>query len=148
MKKSAIHSRAGLFLTEMIFSILVLALTSAVCIQLFASARSNQKEARNWNHIEELIISAGEIMEGTDGNPDQFLNLMPEGELSGNNLLYFYDSQWAPCSETNAVWKLTVSLSHASDYKQAVLAFQNTDGTLVHQQTIRFPRLTSKKEAN
>ena len=47
MKKSAIHSRAGLFLTEMIFSILVLALTSAVCIQLFASARSNQKEARN-----------------------------------------------------------------------------------------------------
>lgn len=148
MKKSTVHSRSGLFLMEMILSLLILALTSAVCIQIFAKARIYREEARTWNHIEELTITAGEILEGTDGSPEAFLELMPGGTFSEDQLLYYYDSQWNLCAEEKTVCRFIVRLSGDSKSRQAVLSFKDTRGNTLYEQTIRFPVFGSQKEAD
>ena len=60
MKKITTHSKSSLFLMEMILSILILALTCTACIRIFAAAKTQRKEARELNHIQELVTSAGE----------------------------------------------------------------------------------------
>lgn len=148
MKKSTIHSRSGLFLMEMILSILILALTSAICIRIFAQAKTYREEARTWNHIEELTISAGEILEGTDGSSEAFLELMPGGILSENQLIYFYDTQWNLCKEEDVFCRFLVRLSEDSRSRQAILTFQNARGNILYEQTVRFPLFGIQKEAH
>ena len=148
MKKTTVHSRSGLFLMEMILSLLILALTSAVCIRIFAAAHSSQKQAREWNHIEELTVSAGEILEGTDGSPEAFLSLMPGGSLSDGRILYFFDSRWKACAESGAAYRFSVTLSSDSRSREAALSFQDPKGEVLYEQTIRFPLLDGRKEAD
>ena len=63
MKKLITHSKSSLFLIEMILSILILALTCTVCVRIFAAAKTQREEARELNHIQELVTSAGETLE-------------------------------------------------------------------------------------
>ena len=55
MKKLITHSKSSLFLIEMILSILILALTCTVCVRIFAAAKTQREEARELNHIQELV---------------------------------------------------------------------------------------------
>lgn len=59
MKKLITHSKSSLFLIEMILSILILALTCTICVRIFAAAKTQREEARELNHIQELVTSAG-----------------------------------------------------------------------------------------
>ena len=45
MKKISAHSKTSLFLMEMIFVLLFLALSSAACIRIFAAAKNNHIQA-------------------------------------------------------------------------------------------------------
>ena len=62
MKKISAHSKTSLFLMEMIFVLLFLALSSAACIRLFAAAKKNHIQAQEWRHIQTLTTSVGEIL--------------------------------------------------------------------------------------
>lgn len=146
MKKITTHSRSGLFLTEMILSLLILSLTAAACVQVFSAARTCHREAREWNHIQELTTSAGEILEGSDGSREAFLSLLPGGTISDGHLLYSYDSRWQACSSQDAVYRFFVTLTVSGQEKQAALEFLNCRGETLYQQTIRFPVLLSGKE--
>ena len=84
MKESRHNSGTSLFLMEMILALLFLSLSSAACIQIFAAARKNRLQAEQWNQIQALTTSVGEILEGTDGTDEQFLSLLPGGFLSGS----------------------------------------------------------------
>lgn len=46
MKKISAHSKTSLFLMEMIFVLLFLALSSAACIRIFAAAKKNHIQAQ------------------------------------------------------------------------------------------------------
>ena len=63
MKKISAHSKTSLFLMEMIFVLLFLALSSAACIRIFAAAKNNHIQAQEWRHIQTLTTSVGEILE-------------------------------------------------------------------------------------
>ena len=58
MKKISAHSKTSLFLMEMIFVLLFLALSSAACIRIFAAAKKNHVQARlNGSQIQTLTAS-------------------------------------------------------------------------------------------
>lgn len=63
MKKISAHSKTSLFLMEMIFVLLFLALSSAACIRIFAAAKNNHIQAQEWRHIQTLTTSVGEMTE-------------------------------------------------------------------------------------
>lgn len=129
---------------EMILSLLILSLTAAACVQVFAAARTCRREAREWNHIQELTTSAGEILEGSDGSREAFLELLPGGSISEGGLLYTFDSQWQPCGAGDAVYRFSITLSVTDKEKQAVLNFRNAQGDILYEQSIRFPVLGSE----
>mgnify|MGYP000523774976 CR=1 FL=1 len=87
---------------EMILALLFLSLSSAACIQIFAAARKNRLQAEQWNQIQALTTSVGEILEGTDGTDEQFLSLLPGGIKKNTNLIWYYDRNWQSCSSGEA----------------------------------------------
>lgn len=81
MKKISAHSKTSLFLMEMIFVLLFLALSSAACIRIFAAAKNNHIQAQEWRHIQTLTTSVGEILEDSDGTAKSFVSLFPDGQI-------------------------------------------------------------------
>ena len=106
MKKLITHSKSSLFLIEMILSILILALTCTVCVRIFAAAKTQREEARELNHIQELVTSAGETLEGWNGQLSSFISIFGQpSKTSGALLQYYYDDSWNPCTENSAEYK-------------------------------------------
>ena len=91
MKKISAHSKTSLFLMEMIFVLLFLALSSAACIRLFAAAKKNHIRAQEWRHIQTLTTSVGEILEDSDGTAKSFVSLFPDGQIQDNLIEWYYD---------------------------------------------------------
>ena len=82
MRRITSHAKSGLFLTEMIMCLLFLGLSCAICLRLFSAAYLLREEARTNNHIQELLITTSEILEGWDGDPDSFLRQLSTADLS------------------------------------------------------------------
>ena len=110
MKKITTHSKSSLFLMEMILSILILALTCTACIRIFAAAKTQRKGAREPNHIQELVTSAGETLEGWDGQLSSFTRIFgqPSKTSGGSAANYFYDNNRNTCPENSAVYTMTI----------------------------------------
>lgn len=105
MKKISAHSKTSLFLMEMIFVLLFLALSSAACIRIFAAAKNNHIQAQEWRHIQTLTTSVGEILEDSDGTAKSFVSLFPDGQIQDNLIEWYYDSSWQLCSDSQAFYK-------------------------------------------
>lgn len=147
MRKLTTHPRTSLFLMEMIFSLLILAIACSAGIQIFAAARRNRQTARELNHIQELTSTVGEILEGCDGKPEAMLSLLPGGELQANTLNYYYDRKWNTCNPENAAYRMHIKLRSGNSEKNAGITFYNMSGEELRRQTIRFPELNTRGEA-
>lgn len=141
MKKFTSHSRNSLFLMEMIISLLFLSLMCSACIQIFAQAYFARKEARNLNHMQELIITSGEILEGTDGSVEAFCRLLPDGIISENTITYYFDQNWEICIEKEADFVFSIELFKTDKKKTGTLLFQDSKENILKELKIQFPIL-------
>ena len=155
MQKITTHSKSGLFLMEMIFVLLFLGLTCGICVRLFAASYTARQKAREADHIQELVTSIGEILEGTDGTVSSFLKLMPDGIEDNGEICYYFDKKWQSSSKENAVYIMTVVLSVSDTVKGADIRFSKlsvgNEEAQLYSQTIRYPvtgRLDTAKEAD
>ena len=143
MKKITTHSKSGLFLMEMIFVLLFLGLTCGVCVRLFAASYMARVHAREDSHIQELITSAGEILEGTDGTVQNFLALMPDGVADQDSICYYFDKHWQKmrlvCSASDKVKEIQVTFEKLQNANEE---------TSLYTQTIRFPVFSTKEETD
>ena len=139
MQKIKAHSKTSLFLMEMIFSILFLALSCTACIQVFAAAGKESQKAREYNHIQELTICAGEALECWDGNTDSFPSLFPEKKLKDNQIVYFFDRKWNSCQEKDKYYILSILPEVSQSEKTAEINFYDISGKSLYSQTLKFP---------
>lgn len=123
MKKISAHSKTSLFLMEMIFVLLFLALSSAACIRIFAAAKADHIQAQEWRHIQTLTTSVGEILEGSDGTAESFVSLLPDGQIQDNLLEWYYDSSWKLCSDSQASYKMELALNETETSRHGTLTF-------------------------
>lgn len=131
-KKATARSKSSLFLIEMLFAAAILIFASTVCIQIFAAAKVHRQKAREWNHIQELTISACERLEGWN---EEF----PE-QASQEILQYFYDSDWNICQQESASYIMTIQLSLSAYTKNAEIRFENASKDLLYEISCAFPR--------
>lgn len=147
MKKSRHNSGTSLFLMEMILALLFLSLSSAACIQIFAAARKNRLQAEQWNQIQALTTSVGEVLEGTDGTDEQILSLLPGGIKKDTSLIWYYNRNWQSCSSGEAACEMILETDISSE-KSGELSFQQlSNGNELYRITLRFPVDDYRREA-
>lgn len=144
MKQLSSHSKSGLFLMEMIFSLLILSISSSICIQIFASASASREQAREYNHIREWNVTVGEFLEGSDGTAAEFLTLFPDGSLEGDTIRYYFDRDWK-ISDASARYCVELSFVPDTRKKQATYSCYK-EKELFYQQELSFPLFTYGKE--
>ncbi|QCU02413.1 hypothetical protein EYS05_09170 [Blautia sp. SC05B48] len=147
MKKSRHNSGTSLFLMEMILALLFLSLSSAACIQIFAAARKSRLQAEQWNQIQALTTSVGEVLEGTDGTDEQILSLLPGGIKKDTSLIWYYNRNWQSCSSGEAACEMILETDISSE-KSGELSFQQlSNGNELYRITLRFPVDDYRREA-
>lgn len=75
LKKTS--SRSGLFLLELIISILFFSMASAVCIRLFVQAHIMDRDNRNLTQSVKLCENLAEIYTACEGDPDALSDIYP-----------------------------------------------------------------------
>lgn len=147
MKESRHNSGTSLFLMEMILALLFLSLSSAACIQIFAAARKSRLQAEQWNQIQALTTSVGEVLEGTDGTDEQILSLLPGGIKKDTSLIWYYNRNWQSCSSGEAACEMILETDISSE-KSGELSFQQlSNGNELYRITLRFPVDDYRREA-
>ena len=148
MKKTASHSKTILFLMEMIFVLLFLALSSTACIRIFAAAKMNHTQAQEWRQIQMLTTSVGEILEGSNGTAESFVLLLPDGNIQGNAIEWYYDNLWNSCSSSQASYEMELTLSEASLSRHGTLTFYRCpDHVQIYTIDLAFPDVSTSEEA-
>lgn len=148
MKKTASHSKTSLFLMEMIFVLLFLALSSTACIRIFAAAKMNHTQAQEWRQIQILTTSVGEILEGSNGTAESFVLLLPDGNIQDNAIEWYYDNLWNSCSSSQASYEMELTLSEASLSRHGTLTFYRCpDHVQIYTIDLAFPDVSTSEEA-
>lgn len=89
------HSKASLFLIELIVSILFFAMASALCIQIFAKAKQIDEEGIDKSHAS---LVASNIVETYHSNQlEQLYTVDQEGNI-------YFDKYWYPIA-TPSIYK-------------------------------------------
>lgn len=149
MKKKYPSSRSSLFLIELILSVLILALCTTVCIRIFAASWQDRRQAREWNHIQELLTNTAEIFEATDGSAEALLQYLPSGSIDNGEVLYYYTSVWDSADAENAVYKLSLYPQTFDDWKSLQISFFHLDkneATLLYETELHVPVFSISKE--
>ena len=141
MKPIHSHSKNSLFLMEMIFVLLFLSLSSAACIRFFEAAAGNHVQAVENRQIQAHTVSVSEIMEGSDGSTDSFIQYLCGGTSDASSVSWYYDSDWNICEKQDASYQMRLELSSSRYEKTGILSFYriDADNTLLHSTELRFP---------
>lgn len=71
-------SKSGIFLMELILSILFFSIAAAVCVKLFVTAHRLSDQSVNLNHAVSMAESIAEAFYGCNGNAGELETLFPD----------------------------------------------------------------------
>lgn len=104
--------RSSLFLLELIVAILFFALASAVCVQVYVSARVKSREASALTHAVLVCQNGAEVLYyNMDGENvlDRLTEKHPEYSRAENSALAYFNKEWKPCVKADAAYLLTLT---------------------------------------
>lgn len=101
-------SKSGLFLIEMMVSILFLALASGVCVNLFVKAHTVGKESRDVSAAISCAQSAAETFKACDGDMQKLEQLLNASDDGVGTLSVYYDANWAVTSDEKAPYRVRI----------------------------------------
>ncbi len=110
-------SRSGLFLLELIISILFFSVASAICIQLFVKAHLMDKNNQALTQSIKLSQNFAEIYTATNGDLDAIKKFYPEAtitllpEYNSNRFRIDYNANWKYSTSENAVYCMDIRFS-------------------------------------
>lgn len=75
-------SKSGIFLMELILSILFFSIAAAVCVKLFVTAHRLSDQSVNLNHAVAMAESIAEAFYGCNGNAGELEKLFPDARMN------------------------------------------------------------------
>lgn len=135
MKRKKV-SGSGLFLLEMMLSILFFSISAAVCVQVYAQAHLRSREAKDLNLAVTCVSSAAEVLlhEGEEGLREQFPDLIEEEK---GTLCMFYNEDWIPSGTEEAYARVSISVREQEEMLYGELQASRMDGTEIYSLDVR-----------
>lgn len=132
------NNRTNLFFMEILSSILILSLCMTICIRLFSASWQNRKQAREWNHIQELIINVSELFKTCSDSASVFSEYLPNGMIDNDSMVYYYNSDWTISDSSDSFYQMCLIPSFDETEKKLEIAFYQND-TELYKTEIRYP---------
>ena len=114
------HSRTSIFLMELIISVLLFSITSAVCIQLFVNAHIKDRETRSLTHAVIECESVAEIVKAkVNDTPeelfDYLLTIHEFADVKSDSMTLYFDKDFKPCHPGLRSYDLIVKVAYNAD---------------------------------
>jgi hypothetical protein len=119
MAKNSSRSRA--FFLELVINLLLFTLCAAVCLQVFSRAFVRSDESRVLAQATLRVQSVAEAFKSGAGDAASLAALVGGSVTEGGVALY-YDADWAPAGEGEAVYRLDCRLAAAGPMKSAQIS--------------------------
>ncbi|MDO4648040.1 MAG: hypothetical protein Q4B26_05260 [Eubacteriales bacterium] len=145
MKSKTNRPSGNLLLLELILILLFLSLAASVCVQLFFLSWKNQKQSDTDRQIQQLIIQFGEAIEGDPPNSSGLTAMYPPSEETSRGYLFFYNSDWEPCSKEDKVYTLLLEPSREKYARKWKLVF-SSESDILAEQWIAYPDVSGKED--
>lgn len=112
---SKAKSRTSLVLMELIITILLFSVSSAVCVQLFVHSHLTSIETRDLNNAVNIAQSISEVMSGTDGSLSSIQDFYKTAEGDEDYFVIYYDENFNETLDyENASYAADVTVSVVS----------------------------------
>ena len=123
----ALSRRSGplLFLTELLISILVLAVAAAFCVGLFSSAHMERQKSASLNLAVSLAQNAAETFKSQG---DTLSGLVSDFKADDSVLNLGYDNNGVPCDINSAAYVLRLDVSSKNGLAQGDISVFNAAG--------------------
>lgn len=103
-------SKSGLFILELIFSILFFSITSAVCVSLFVHARLVSIQSSDLTAASLKAQDTAEAFKAVNADIDSLTKLLDSQQTKPELLQIYYDKNWNPVSDkTDSQYTLTLT---------------------------------------
>lgn len=105
-------SKTSLFLMELIMTVMLFSVCSAVCLKLFVNAHMLDKKTVELNNAVAIAQGFAEVMRGTDGSMDAICEIYPASVI-GNDSYFevYYDENFNQCEYSAAKYAADVTLT-------------------------------------
>jgi len=126
-------SRTGLFLMELILVILCFAVSAAICLRVFVSAKQTADRSRDLSAAVLAAENAAECWKASAGDLGEcaaFLNV----EEDGNTLIQTFDSDWQ-LTDGNVEYRLYLKAQNG----EASITVTDADGEAIFSLKARVP---------
>ncbi len=105
-------SKTALFLMELIITILLFSVCSAVCVQLFVRSYTLSKQTKELNHAVIWAQGYAELLRGGDGSLEFISSHYPSAVVVDDTFFeVFYDSDFQPCEYADACYVSDITMN-------------------------------------
>ncbi|MDD3278461.1 MAG: hypothetical protein PHG16_06210 [Lachnospiraceae bacterium] len=118
---------SGLFLIELMISILFFALAAALCLQLFAKASLKSTQSTRLTHAVLLAESAAAAVEGGSDSAEALADYFPSSTVTAKTLTVYYDKDWQPTAPEEAKYLLQITYEDGSASKDVMVTLPTAD---------------------
>lgn len=129
----AAPSRSSLFLMEMLLVILCFALSAAICLQVFVSAKLTADRSRNLSAAVLAAENAAACWKASDGDLGECAALLQAGQ-GGGTIIQSFDSDWRAV-DGSAEYRLLLKAQN----KNAFISVVDADGETIYSLSVRVP---------
>ena len=134
--KPSKHAQSSLFLMEMMVVILYFALTSAICVHLFAQSYQTAKHSEDLTNGVLQAESAAELYKSTAGDLQQTAELLDAKWEAAGSLMVLYDAHWQIVQQDGA-YQLTMSAAQETLIPTAEIVISTPEGKEIYRLTVK-----------
>lgn len=132
-------SKSGLFLMELIGVILIFAIASGVCVQLFVRAHFVSNDSTNLNMALTQMGNTETCLYGTKGDLEKVAELM-DGRIENQTFVLYYNQDWEPINHIeDATFQLMVSENGSEEFELQCTVIGEKTVLLVHNIVVHKP---------
>ena len=105
------HTKAGLFLMEIMINILFFSVLVTICLQLFFKAHNLSESTTSLHRAVTTCTSIAEVYQSNDSGKEAILTIYPDAVSQTDQIILYFDKDFASCEETYAVYRAVVTLA-------------------------------------
>lgn len=123
------HSKASIFLLEIMLNVFFFTILVTICLQLFFKAHQLSDATTDLHHAVTTCNSIAEIYQSEANELEFLLNIYPDAVLLDDSILIYFDKNYVKCPKTAASYRAMLSLNTENPVHNAEILFSTIDGT-------------------
>lgn len=130
------HSKASLFLMEIMLNILFFSILVTICLQLFMKAHSLSDSTTILHRAVSTCTSIAEVYQSSDDGKESILQIYPETTDQGNNMIIYFDEMFAACSKEEGCYYASITLNADSLDTAEILFFERENDEEIYSLSV------------